>query len=173
MTNDTHQNLTLHRFLDTNGDGTGATNINGDYSATEEIFYIQPPAGKKYRISRMLLLLEDSHIVWDQYGGMGEALTNGIIIRTRNDSEVITDLTNGRPIKRNMDWGAHCYDVDRNSTGQGNDYFHGRWTFALAGQVLRLDGDMNERLECVVNDDLSGLVSHLLKVDGEIENTET
>lgn len=173
MENNTHQNLTLHRYLDTNGDGTGTKNAIGDYSSAEEIFYIQPPTGIVYRLSRMLVGIEDALINWGFYGGLA-ALTEGIVVRVSNDSGVITDLTDAMPIKKNAQWGENCFDADlKAAPGAGNDFFQVRWSFFWSGQILRLDGDKNERLEVVLNDSFVGIVDHTFKVDGEIENTRT
>ena len=163
------QRTTLHRYLDTVGDGSGTKNANGNYSGAEEIFFIEPPAATIYRITRLIVTIEDGNgMTWDGYGNLA-ALTNGIEVQTKGDSGVIVDLTDNVPVKYNVMWGANCYDAELKSTGAGNDFFQVRWTFAKAGQVLRLDGDTNDRLEVVFNDSFVGLVSHYFKVDGYIE----
>jgi len=47
----------VYRYLDTNGDGTGTQNANGDYSGASEIFYIQPGPSEIIRLERMLILV--------------------------------------------------------------------------------------------------------------------
>ena len=57
------QKSLLARYLDTNGDGTGTKTAVGEYHDAgdgQEIFYIQPPAGTIYRISRMIPFVEDA-----------------------------------------------------------------------------------------------------------------
>lgn len=173
MEHNVHQNLTFHRYLDTNGDGTGTKNAIGDYSSAEEIFYLQPPTGIVYRVARILVGIEDAALDWDFYGGM-TALTNGVVLRISDDSGVITDLTDGVPVKKNANWGENCFDAElKEAPGAGNDFFQARWSYWKSGQVLRLEGTANERIEAVLNDSFTGLVNHTFKVEGEIESTRT
>lgn len=161
----------LSRFLDLDGDGTGTKNAIGDYS-TADTLYIQPAAGTVYRIERMLVSIEDGvGMRAERYGGLAAALTNGVTVRVADDSGTILDLTDGLPIKSNAGWGSYCYDVDIKAWGAGNELLLVRWTFAKAGVPLRLDGDNNERLEVILNDDMTGLVSHYFMVQGLDEGT--
>ena len=50
----------LFRYLDTVGDGSGEKNANGDYSIAEEIFFLQPPPGRVYRITRLIVSIMDT-----------------------------------------------------------------------------------------------------------------
>ena len=59
----------ISRFLDTNGNGTGTKNANGNYSGAAEIFYIQPPAGSRYQINRLIVEVEDAAgMIATEYG---------------------------------------------------------------------------------------------------------
>lgn len=164
------QKTLLSRFLDDAGDGTGAMVANGDYSSAEEIFFIQPPAATRFRIARLMVEIEDiGSVTGGKYGALS-ALTNGIQVRTQNDSGTLVDLTNSLPVKTNANWGRFSYDVFNTNFGGGaNDYVQARWSFIRFGQHIRLDGDANDRLEIVLNDDLSGLVSHTFMAQGFIE----
>lgn len=102
------QKKLLSRYLDDNGDGTGSKNANGNYSGAEEIFYCQPAAGEVFRISRMVVMIEDgSGFRAERYGSINGALGNGITIRSADNSSsgVIVDFTDGTPIKTNAQWG--------------------------------------------------------------------
>ena len=70
------------RYLDTNGDGTGTKNANGDYSSAEGIFYLAPGENEVFALSRMLISAYDTNGMQTQeYGNTAAALTNGIAIR--------------------------------------------------------------------------------------------
>ena len=172
----------LYRYLDTNGDGTGTNNANGNYSATEEIFYIQPASNEVIRLERMLILIEGRKNAFftDSYGGISGGLTNGITVRVKDDTGVITDLTAGIPVKTNGDWGGLCFDAELYPSDNGNTetYLRVRWTFSRSGYPIRLNGANNERLEIVLNDDLSGdsggdpfIEKHYFHVQGYYEGT--
>lgn len=173
----------LYRYLDTNGDGTGTQNANGDYSgASSEIFYIQPGPSEIIRLERMLVLVggRKNDFYTDSYGGIAGGLTNGITVRVQNDSGTVLELTNGIPVKTNADWGGLCFDAEVYPSSNGNvdSYLRVRWTFARSGYPLRLNGANNERLEIVLNDDFSGdsggtlfIRKQLFQVQGYYEGT--
>lgn len=62
-----------------------------------------------------------------------------------------------------------CYDVELKSWGAGNEVLLVRYTFLKSGQFVRLVGDNNERLEVVLNDNLTGLIDHSFLIQGYIE----
>ena len=158
------------RMLDVDGDGTGNTQANGNYSVTPEIFYIQPAAGEILRISRMIISYTDAGgMTNNEYGNIGAALTNGVIVRKQNNSGTLNLITGTLPVKINSDWGAHCYDFKVLQYGAGNDLALARWTFKESGAPIRLVGDNNERLEVLLNDNFTGLETHCFKVDYVIE----
>lgn len=171
----------ISRHLDTNGDGSGTKNAIGDYSGAQEIFYIQPSSTQIFRITRMIVLIrgDKSTFYTDSYGSR-TALSNGIAVRTQDDSGTLIDFTNNVPIKRNGEWGGYCFDSEiyPASTGNTDTYLRVRWTFEKSGYPIRLVGSNNERLEVVLNDDfsLSGgqnnpLDEHYFLVQGYIEET--
>lgn len=169
----------LYRHLDLNGDGTGTKNLIQDYSVSSDIASIQPPAGQVYRITRMLTLIggKASSVKTDSYGSV-PALSNGIQVRVQNDSGTIIDLVDGVNITSNANWGRVCFDsIIYSSTSNTDTYNRVRWTFEKSGYPLRLDGDKNERLEVVLNDDFTdggsanALTKHYFVVQGYIENT--
>lgn len=169
------------RHLDTDGDGTGTKNAIGDYSSTPEIFYIQPAATQIFRVYRMLVLIRGpkAKFLTDNYGSRIQ-LTNGIIIRTQDDSGTLINLSDDVPIRTNGNWARMCFDSFIYEAGSGgtDTYLRVRWTFSQAGYPIRLNGANNERLEIVLNDDFtlntSGsdpLVEHYYVAQGYIENS--
>lgn len=158
----------ISRYLDTVGDGTGNRNFNEDYSSVEGRAKIKPPAGETYRLARMIISVEDTGgFTASKYGNLA-ALTNGVEIKVFNKdgaSEML-DLTAGLPIVKNAQWGALCYDVDLKDWGAGNDLLLVRWTFSTTGSSIVLDGDDEQSLEVIFNDDLTGLIDHRFMIQG-------
>ena len=168
----------IYKFLTLDGDGV-TKNANGDYSATglgEKCFYIQPPAGQIYRITRMMILVRDvkNGFQPDHYGSIGE-LTAGIQVKVTGgiNQDVLIDLTDGLPVNTNGNWGKFCFDAEilQSELGTDDSYLRARWTFERSGYPIRLVGDNSERLGVFLNDDLSGLVEHHFHVQGYIEGT--
>ena len=157
------------RYLDTAGNGTGTKEATGDYSVTAEGFYIEPSPNVdmgNLQIARIIVFIEDSQN-WSAngYGDITAGLTNGIELKVFNeDDSVAADLTDGIPIKSNADWHSKCHDVTYTSYGVGNDFLSVRWTFTKAGKPITLG--YGERLEVMLNDDLTGLVSHRFLAQG-------
>ena len=148
----------ISRHLDAAGNGTGNKNFVADYSGAQEIAYIQPPAGKIYRIARMLVLVSGKATNFnpDNYGS-ANPLTTGVQVRIQDNSGTIVDLTDGLPVKTNGCWGRVCFDakIYENISSNLDNYLRVRWTFAASGQQIRLIGDNNERLEVILNDDFT------------------
>lgn len=158
----------VFRALDATGDGTGATTANGDYSLSAQDFKITAPSAYRYEVERLIVSVYDTAGMQAQeYGNLGAELTNGIEILVLNASdETILDVTDGRPIVRNSDWGARCYDVDVKSWGSGNEMLVARWTLAKAGAGLLLK--QGQSLAVRLNDNFTGLIGHTFEVQGLI-----
>ncbi len=159
----------LYRFLDTNGDGSGAKSAIGDYSAgtgTPTAFKIVPPSTDLFTLSRVIVQIRDTGtIAAEEYGALPE-LSVGVVLRVMDAGGVVKDLTDGLPIKSNAAWGRVCYDIDISTFGTGDNFVECRWTFAKSGKFLELNGQAGEWLEAYLSDDLSGLVSHTFMVQG-------
>ncbi|MHC4716619.1 MAG: hypothetical protein ACYS5V_06595 [Planctomycetota bacterium] len=135
----------VNRYLDTVGDGTGTKNAVGDYSgASAEQFYIQCPAagGSNLVLTRMIIGIEDTTGMKPELYGAAAALGNGIQVKVidADGTTVISDLTDGVPIKTNTQWGFLCYDVAEHNWGNTPDdeMFLVRWTFARSGTDITL-----------------------------------
>ena len=160
----------ISQYLDTNGDGTGTTNANGDYSSALDEFYIEPASDETYLIARIIISVEDTAgMTAEEYGNLGSALTNGVEIQERDGTGVVTDFTDGVPIKANFQWGALCYDVDIKSWGTTptNELLVARYSFNKFGDGVTVTGELGERLTVRLNDDFTGLISHRFMVQGE------
>jgi hypothetical protein len=162
----------VHRFLDTNGDGTGTKNAIGDYSTPDEFFFT-PAGADVFQAERLLVTVEDTNGMKSNLYGVLAALTNGIEVKIidSDGSTVIEDLTDGLPIKTNAHWRRYCYDADVDAWGgaaPADDHLSVRWTLAKAGVPLILKA--GQRISVFLNDNLTGLISHLFGLQGHYLN---
>ncbi len=129
------------------------------------VFSVAPPPTETWSITRMLLAMTHSSAGdLGLFGGI-PAITYGLQMRTvKND--VVNTLTNW---KTNADMALSMYDVsfDARSGGQGSYGTRGRFTVANSGTVIELDGSTSDRLEVVVQDDLTALDSFEIMVQGK------
>lgn len=152
--------------------GASPENVDaiGDYSSEAAIFEVRPPDGETWNIARLIISVTDSGSFDSGAYGNGITLTNGITLRVSNDDGIVYNMTPD-PIITTVDWSEYCYDGRVDSFGTGNNAFFARWTFRNAGLFLQLDSRRNERLELVVNDDLTGLIQHRFLVQGHVYRT--
>ena len=137
----------------------------GNY-ATPTIFSLQPATGTRLLLARLIIKIGDNGTVDAGSYGNGISLTNGIIVRLQNDSGTISDLTDGDPVFTNGDWATFSYDVQNTEFGAGLNYVNCRWTLQRAGALVELDGNKNERIEVVLEDNFTGLESHTFVAQG-------
>lgn len=159
----------ISQYLDTNGDGTGTKDSGGvNHALAAEIYYLQPPVGTVYFIGRMIVSMEDTAgMSATDYGNITSGLTNGVIVRVSDSSGVKFNLTDSDfPVKANAEWANYCYDADVKTWSTGAEIFVSRWTFTKSGPYIVLNGDKEEKIEVVLNDDFSGLDSHKFLVQG-------
>ena len=158
------------RFLDTNGDGTGTKSANVNGSVTPVEFKLQPAAGEIYYLHRMIAHITDGALTSAaNYGDVAGPLANGLTMGFYNtdDDSLILDILNGIPIKSNADWSIRNFDLAPDTFAAGNRYVSARWSFDRSGGPISLTED--EYLKVIINDDLTGLVSHYFNVQGEMK----
>lgn len=113
------------RMLDTVGDGTGDQIANGNYSdagAGLTIFKFIPTPGTIVRIKHMIVTIVDGGPAnGDNYGG-GITLANGIEIWFHTVLGETDPVTNGLPIKKNMDWSRLGAHIELSDFQTGNNY---------------------------------------------------
>ena len=159
----------IYQYLDANGDGTGATTANGNYSdagvGVTQFYY---EATNYAEIERMIIYVEDTvGFAAADYGSITGNLTNGISLKVfdTNGTTELLDLTAGLPVKSNAGWARTCYDAQLLEWGAGNEMLLARWTFSKAGDSINLLP--GQRLAVVMNDDLTGLVDHNFMIQGQ------
>lgn len=135
--------------------------------ASPVIYYAAPSTGEVWHLTRMLFSM--THAGAGDLGLFGglTALTNGVLVRIKVNG-AYTTFTNW---KTNADIKSDMYDVefDARSGGGGVYGTSGRGTFKNAGAVVRLDGDLGDQIEIVVQDDITTLNSFTLKYQGHTE----
>ena len=126
-------------------------------SSTPVIYHIRPPVGQKWDIVRVLFHIEDATAMDDGLFGGGAALTRGVVLRVVNGT-----WENIFNVKTNGEFAERAYDreyVTKPPAGTGHA-LNVRRTFggpSKNGVVIRLDGDTDEELQLIIQDDLTHL----------------
>jgi hypothetical protein len=142
-------------------------NVNG--LATPTVFQIQPKAGTKWDITRMMTSMVLSSAGDDGLLGNISAVANGIYFR-KEDSLNSNNIFNA---KENSDFAIEGYDTAYpiRSGGGGSHGFRSRITWGgqnKQGVVIRLDGDSGDSFTATVRDDLRGINKYRTKIQGHV-----
>jgi hypothetical protein len=156
----------ISRLASTNGDGTGTTNAIGDYTTPIEL-KVTPATRQGLEIHRMIVGVEDSASSMSpgEYGGLGAALSNGIVVSVKNSSGTLYTLT-AFPITTNLEWAQHCHDLQQHTWGTGNDGYSVRWTFSKSGYPVVIADNDDTWLSIDLSDNFTGLITHRFIVQG-------
>lgn len=164
--------LYFSQFLTKNGTGTLQTNMTGDFLSGSVISII-PAAGEILRIESLKVSLSTTHTMSLELYGNLSALGTGVLIRLMDGDGTVLALTDpSLAIKNNSEYAVYASDVTNREWGLEKNLAV-KWDFSDSGTVLRIDGDSSERLEVLLQDDFSGLISHRFRVTGYIETTLT
>jgi hypothetical protein len=154
---------------------TGATGQNGspnmgvNGSVTPVIFQIGPLTGQSWDIVRILFVIESSgQPDSTKFGDIGSGLTNGIVLRQKNSANF-----NQFNCKTNGDFAARAYDIsyDDRASPASDYFFRARRTFggtSKTGVVLRIKGTDSDKIQIIVQDNLSTLLKMNAVVQGHI-----
>jgi hypothetical protein len=136
--------------------------------ASPGVYRIKPIPGQKWDITRVILVIEsNSAMDFSKFGSI-PALLNGCVLRKKNGDRqnLFNFKTNGDFINRSFD---HAFQT---KSGGGGFGFTSRHTWAGQGKqgvVIRLDGDLGEELQLLVQDDLTtGLTSMFMIAQGHL-----
>lgn len=145
-----------HVYLD-GALGIRATDdLRVDGSVTPQVFSILPLAGQSGDLTRIILTIESSNSMDFTKFGDQAALTNGCVLRVKRENG---DFRNQLNFKTNGDFIEKAYDhtvLPRAGSGGYGMVF--RLTYAGQenhGVAIRVDGDLNEEWQIVIQDDLS------------------
>ena len=161
-------NYPISRFADVNGDGTGSIEGNIDASATNVVLKVTPGLSQTFRISKLIIYIEDKNLNADGYGGMN-ALTNGINIHlvrySGEPEEVILWDISSYPIKSNGNWKSLCYEEILSNYGQQTQSLCYRYDFAGDGRgSIIIDGANKEEFRIILRDDFTSLQTHKFRI---------
>lgn len=160
-------NLPLYQYADTVGDGSGITNMGVDGSTTPVSFKVAPPAGKIYYVARVIASVRDGGTFdsggWGNNGGSPLPVGINVIL---NWNSTVVSLT-AEKIKSHYDLASVSYDCSHHDWGAGDEFVSFRFTFTKAGQFIKLDGNVGDSLEFVINDDLTYLTDMRVSVQGK------
>jgi len=151
----------------------GALGINGvrnaavNGSVTAVVYEVAPPAGQVWDITKLAYYIEgDTAAMTHSLFGDIAALTNGVVTRVKRSDDKYEVLHNA---KANVDFIDDSSDfkvrADMTATSFGATVFRTLGNEAASGAMIRLVGNLGEKLEFVVQDNLSTLV--LLKVKAQ------
>lgn len=136
------------------------TNMAVDGSVTPVVFQVNPPLGVKFHITRVIFFIQDSTAVAMDDGKFGNiaALTNGCVLRRYDGLETSFNVFN---YKSNGDLKQRNYDGDYSDKAPAGSYsFTSRRSFSgqdKNGAAIMLDGDKDESLQVLIQDDLTAL----------------
>jgi len=128
-------------------------NMNVDGSVTSKVFFTKPLAGTIFDIKQISLSIEDANNMdFSKFGSLSE-LTNGCVLRKKDGvyKNIFNWKTNGEFSERAE---STLYQT---KSGGGLNGFLSIKNFADVGTTIRLDGDLNDELQVIIQDDLSGL----------------
>lgn len=139
-------------------------NVNANI-ATPGVFQYVVPRNKIAKISRINIVIVDGGIRWGQFGGLGLALANGILLQTMfADGNPSLDFFDGFPIKTNADF-TPLAGVDGISISvAGDDVLPIRFSFFKSGSEIELRE--NESVRMMIRDDLRGITLMRAMVQG-------
>ena len=140
-------------------------NVNG--SITPQIFSISPSPSQAGDLVRVLFNIQDNaDMDFGTFGGIN-LLSKGCVLRVLLEDGTYQNITN---FKSNGDLITECFDHEfLDTNGQGMRGFSSRLTWGGQdnhGVVIPLDGSKGEELQLIVQDNLTGLSSFNMKVQG-------
>ena len=150
--------------LSTNGDETGVTNMVGNYSATPTNFFAAPPAGTRYKVYELkILIAANGALNMIDYGQIGGGLTNGITIQF-NVNGVL--YSGGVKVFQNWGW-AGITNINVTTFAGTRQTLEAKVNFPEEyGYHLMLDGDQGDFYQLRLNDDFSTLIGHQAWIRG-------
>ena len=141
--------------------------LNVDGSTTRRVFKIEPPIDLEIDITRIMLkIICSSPPEFSMFGDIAGGLSRGVVMRRTDGTN-----TNYFNVKTNGELANLMYDVafyDQTKT-QGVNGVTGRLTYGGQGKhgaVIRLA--KNERLEIIIQDDLTSLNSFRIIASGHL-----
>ena len=159
------------RPLTDDGSSSGSFAANVDGSVTPVRFYISPVAGVQYVLKSMRMVIQgrgtfDS----DVYGDLATALATGVQVGMFDDAGVLQRPFSFFPIQSNLAWSQFAITNFQSWGGQQDKHFEVIWRFdEEAGVMVDISKrDKGYSFGVQINDDLSGLTSHVFMAQGQL-----
>ena len=160
----------LSKFLRDSG---SSAEMNIDGSVTPVTFSIAPPVGSTYHIAALDFVLLGGSMQLQQFGSQA-ALANGIQIGLYGDHPIggpdieLLDFVDGEDVRTLAEFPIHMTEsVKLESPGSGDDMFVGNILFLQnLDQHVTLNGDNNESVKIIINDDLTSQAQFRCKAVG-------
>jgi len=132
-------------------------------------YVVAPNAGDIWHLVR--INIEMTHTSAGDNGLFGNlaALTNGVILRVFNGGTgLYSTVTNWRS---NSDMVTDFYNVTYAARSGGGGAFgtNGQFSILNSGSIIVLDGDNGDFMEVLIQDDLTGLSTYVIKAQGHFE----
>ncbi len=160
------------RALTLDGTASGTSEMAGVFSpGSPGIFFIQPASSENMYIYRFSLVIEDTVIGMNRFGGISGGLTNGVRIISRINTTETLDILNGRTLQTNVDI-AHLSPIGFKveEVGSGEDAVLLELDLGQTGGPNELIGAEFENIAVIIQDDLSALVNMEITASGYIIN---
>lgn len=145
-------------------------NLNTDTSGAEVYASAGPRNNETWYVTRLIGIIEDTKINAGDYGAIGSGLTNGIDLIIRRGGTQTHSFMEGHRVKTSAGWAHFCHDASRHAWGAGNEFVTFRWTFAKEDMLpIILDGVHRDSMGVLLNDDMSGLITHAYIIQGSMK----
>jgi len=135
---------------------------------TVKIARVTPHAGVQWDVTRIYVAIADATAMDDgKFGGIA-ALSKGCVLRGKYDGNYVNIIN----VKTNQDLGMACNVQEYHAKAPGGEYGF-RCMVQIAGQAavgvaIRLDGDNDQELQLLIQDDLTDLSSFRVRVQGHV-----
>lgn len=160
--------FTFIQVMSTNGDGSGATNMNGNFSpGAPGFFFVENPPGFKITLHKLNIVIADNGAFpIEGFGAMAAPLTQGIELEQRFNGAVRLPLSGFR-FRRNYEWSvaaglAPMFDFSGN---QNMMVIQSNFAPDFGAIIERSPGDY---LGIRVRDNLTSLIAMIACVRGTI-----
>ena len=125
------------------------------------VYTLAPPPGVIWQITRLLITMADNLSMDDgKFGGIA-SLTNGVVGVADTSAGRIANISNW---KNNGDMASDMFNVEYTTKAPAGEYgLRGRWTLTESRMAAELNGDNNESLYILVQDDITANSSFKIK----------
>lgn len=153
-------------LLDTVGDGSGATNANGNYSVTPQNFRRNIPNGFNYALIRITTVLGvSSPMTINGYGNIVAALTNGLLFNGQINGSSFSNT--GSVVRTNAEFAVRSTSTDVFQLTANDFMFQAYQDLSQFGNgPIILRGNLGDFVQYTLNDNFSTLAQQRFSLTG-------